>query len=170
MLSGEEQQYEGSYLQLDLGQLPFTPHHHHQRSLESVLDFQHLPLETRDRARAEEIFDRVLQASTPIGGALASFDAVNLLRLSFQYNPSEEGRDNFLSYILRNYDDAKDNTGNPDSLTPFSRVLDRLDRTVSMWPPEPPEWVAARTAELANLLLNFFFLPRESCCFFFDRP
>jgi hypothetical protein len=158
----DEQQDEGSYFQLDFSQLPFS-HRRYKRSLESVLDSQRLPLGPCDRARAEGIFDRVLQASTPTDGALARFDAVDLLRFSLQYNPDEQGRDNFLSYMLRNYDDTKDDNSNPDLLEPFSRVLDRLDLTVSMWSPKPPEWVAGRTMELARHLLDFFFLPRKFC-------
>ncbi|KAH0537051.1 hypothetical protein FGG08_006121 [Glutinoglossum americanum] len=144
---------EGSFFQLD--KIPPSPHHRHQRSLESVLDFKHIPLTAPERTRAEKIFHRCLEASAPITDGPLPFNGVKLLKFSLQYNPSEQGIDNFLNYTLRNYDEDP----NPDPGLPFSQVLDHLDQTLSTWSSPPPEWVASRTAELADLLMNSFFLP-----------
>ncbi|KAH0562537.1 hypothetical protein GP486_002777, partial [Trichoglossum hirsutum] len=162
--SEAEQHSQGSYFQVDLGQIPLVPpsaRHRHRRSLESVIDFSHTPLTSNERKRAEDIFSRVIEVSSPIVDPPPPFDVTGLLRLSLRLNPSRRGRDNFLNYTLRQYDDVGDDTDCPSlsSSSPFSQVLDRLDQMISMWSCPPPEWVTNRTVELANLLLYFFFLP-----------
>jgi hypothetical protein len=156
-----EQRPQESYFQLDIGQIPLVPpsaRHRHQRSLESVIDFSHTPLTPHERKRAELMFSRILEASIPTVDSSLPFDTVGLLRLSLQHNPSQKGRDNFLNYVLRQYDQTGEDT---NLCPPVSQVLDRLDRAISTWPSPPPEWVTSRTAELASLLLYFFFLPCE---------
>jgi hypothetical protein len=138
--------------------VPAVTHHRHQKSLEQVLDFEHRPLDASERLRAERIFSQILAVSASAIVCSPHFDPVCLLRLSLEKNPSERGKDNFLNYILRNYDD-----GPGDDPTPFLQVLDRLDREVSRWLLSPPSWVGERTTELANYLVHFFFLPCERC-------
>jgi hypothetical protein len=165
-VSEVEQHSQSSYFQVDLEQIPSVPpsaRHRHQRSLESVIDFSHTPLMSNEGKRAEDIFSRVIEVSSPIVDPPPPFDMAGLLRLLLRLNPSGRGRNNFLNYTLRQYDDVGDDTDCPSlsSSSPFSQVLDRLDQTIFMWSCLPPEWVTNCTVELANLLLYFFFLPCE---------
>ncbi|KAI9781830.1 MAG: hypothetical protein M1839_005622 [Geoglossum umbratile] len=127
--SKDERSSRGLFLQLDLGHMPNVPlstRHRRQRSLEMILNFNHVDLTPAERERAVEIFNQVLKASAPVADPPPPYDAVNLLRLSLEENPSERGKDNFLNYMLRNYDHTEDDT----DLQPFSQVLDRLEQTV----------------------------------------
>ncbi|KAI9774096.1 MAG: hypothetical protein M1840_005189 [Geoglossum simile] len=128
----------------------------HQRSLEQILDFEHRPLDAAERLRAEQIFSRILAVSATAIDGSSPFDPVCLLQLSLEKNPSERGKDNFLNYVLRNYDDGP---GDDLSVVPFLQVLDRLDGEVTRWLSSPPSWVGERTTELAYYLVHFFFLP-----------
>ena len=137
-----------------------VPHIHRQQSLESVLDFNYSLPSILERARAEPIFSQVLESLNPTSFTSMGFDPILLLRLSLEHSPSEEGRANFLNFILRNYDEDAGNTIDPIT---FTQVLDRLEVIVPTWSPSLPPWVEERTKDLANHLVHFFFLPSRFC-------
>ena len=139
-------------------------HFHCQQSLELTLNFEHRSLSALERSRAETIFFQVLEPPLDLTSFTSlHFNPILLLRLSLEQNPSEQGKENFLTFILRNYYEESRNSLDPVS---FIQVLDRLEQTVSTWSPSPPPWVGERTVELANHLVYFFFLP---CKFYLGR-
>ncbi|KAI9768462.1 MAG: hypothetical protein M1840_004871 [Geoglossum simile] len=120
-----------------------VPHFHRQQSLESVLNFNYSLLSILERARAEPIFSQVLESLNPTSFTSMGFDPILLLRLSLEHNPSEEGRANFLNFILRNYDEDAGNTIDPIT---FTQVLDRLEqRAVRGWAVKTPQPTAHLT-------------------------
>ncbi|KAH0541374.1 hypothetical protein FGG08_004138 [Glutinoglossum americanum] len=135
--------------------VPPLIHLRRQQSLELILNLEHCPLDAPERVRAERIFSGILTASAQTASTPSSFDHICLLRLSLEQNPSESGKDNFLNYVLRNYDDTE---SDPEP-APFLQVLDRLDQNIPQWMSSPPPWVVELTMSLANYLVHNFFLP-----------
>ncbi|KAI9768752.1 MAG: hypothetical protein M1839_003967 [Geoglossum umbratile] len=134
-------------------QIP-APKHRRQSSLESVIDFSHTPLTDNERMRADIVFRRILEeaASAPATNPHSPLNTTKLLEITYQEIPSQEGKDNFLKYVLQNYVSLE----NDGELPQFLQVLDSLERS----PPRPPEWEST-SADLAHLLLYKFLLPCE---------
>ncbi|KAH0548328.1 hypothetical protein GP486_007985 [Trichoglossum hirsutum] len=157
--SEDERSRSGLLLQMDIEHkkpvVSSSTGHRHQGSLETIVDFNHVPLTSSERTRGENIFDRILKVSAPAADSTLPFDTTKLLRISLEEIPSEQGKDNFLNYVLRNHDPMEDDT----EPRHFSQVLDSLEQVVPESSSQPPEWVASRSAELAKLLVYFFFLP-----------
>ncbi|KAI9771423.1 MAG: hypothetical protein M1840_002043 [Geoglossum simile] len=140
--------------------------HRRQRSLESILDFHHQALSTSHRTEAEKLFTHILDISDSPSNT-PGFDRVSLLRLSLEYNPSPQGRDNFLNYVLRHYlpTDVDDVAAeDPRFLMEFPQVLEELNKTVWTWRSGEgtlPEWVVEFTLRLADHFVYYFFLPMK---------
>ncbi|KAI9770397.1 MAG: hypothetical protein M1840_003283 [Geoglossum simile] len=114
------------------------------------------PSECFGTLESKAIFFQVLEPLDPTSFTSLNFNPILLLRLSLEHNPSEQGKENFLTFILRNYYEESGNSLDPVS---FTQVLDCLEQSVPTWSPSSPPWVQKRTMELANHLVYFFFLP-----------
>jgi hypothetical protein len=138
----------------------------HQRSLESILDFRHQALSTSQRILAEKLLTQIFNLCVS-PSTTQDFDRVSLLRLSLEYNPSPEGRDNFLGLMLRHYlpdgDGGRQDADMEDWRfgAEFSNVLEELDWMIWEWKETPPEWVINATKDLADHFVYYFFLPSK---------
>ena len=84
------------------------PHHRHQASLESVLDFSSTTasLSADERSQATLIFHRIInycsshELLNTSGDAGRKYGRAKLVRLLYEYAISDAGRDNILRYFL----------------------------------------------------------------------
>ena len=84
------------------------PHHRHQVSLESVLDFSSITasLSADERSQATLIFHRIISYCTShellntSGDVGRKYGRAKLVKLVYEYAISDAGRDNILRYFL----------------------------------------------------------------------
>ncbi|KAH0534018.1 hypothetical protein FGG08_007381 [Glutinoglossum americanum] len=131
-----------------------SPHHRHQSSLEGTLDFStQFTLSDQHRIDAKKILNRLLAYCQQAEAEPRPYKWVDLLQLVHDYSISEQGLDNFLRYILTSALGIE-----PDS-DRFGNILIELDGFDSWGEPRKVQ-ITQRLQEIADGLINHFFLPR----------
>ena len=136
------------------------PHHRHQVSLESVLDFSitTASLSTDERSQATLIFHRIInycsshESSNTPGDAGRRYGRARLVKLVYEHAISEAGRDNILRYFLASM--VTEST----EVEEFPRVLANLI-DFDNWDMAKKESIIEKVRDFADHLVDGFFLP-----------
>jgi hypothetical protein len=133
----------------------------HQASLQSILDFAATsPLSAAERIEASSTFARVIDYYSSYELSLPtvqkkSYNRGKLLQLVVEYAISENGRDRILEYFLTIIASLGESSG---PLQGLSRVLADLAGFKEKSKQEKDQ-IAHRVQELADHLVDYFFLP-----------
>jgi hypothetical protein len=136
----------------------------HQASLESVLDFAATSLlSSSERIQASSAFAKIIdyynsyELSLPLVRK-KPYNRGKLLQLVHEYAISDHGRDNILIYFLTTISASLEESPRP--LQGFSRILAKLAGFEEKSEQEKDQ-TAQRAQELADHLVDYFFLPCE---------
>jgi len=136
------------------------PHHRHQVSLESVLDFSSTTasLSADERSQATLIFHRIInycsshELLNTSGDAGRKYGRAKLVKLVYEYAISDVGRDNILRYFLASMVmESTEVEGFPHILATLID-FDNLDISKK-------ESIIKRVRDFADHLVDGFFLP-----------
>jgi hypothetical protein len=135
------------------------PHHRHQVSLESVLDFSRTTasLSVDERSQATFIFHRIInycsshELLNTSGDAGRRYGRAKLVKLVHEYAISDAGRDNILRYFLTSMVESTEVEGFPYIL---ANLIDFDNLDISK-----KESIMERVRDFADHLVDGFFLP-----------
>src|SRR5436305_3547385 len=136
------------------------PHHRHQVSLESVLDFSSTTtsLSANERSQATLIFHRIIDYCSShellniSGDAGRRYGRAKLVKLVYEYAISDAGRDNILRYFLASMVmESTEVEGFPHVL---ANLIDFDDLDISK-----KNSIMERVRDFADNLVDGFFLP-----------
>src|ERR1700733_2343636 len=139
------------------------PHHRHQASLESVIDFSNTTasLSTTERSQATLTFDRIINYSSSHeppklpGDAGREYERAKLIKLIYDHAISDAGRDSILRYFLTYL------VTNSTELEEFPRVLSNVI-DFDEWSVSKKGSIVERVQYFADHLVDGFFIPRGS--------
>jgi hypothetical protein len=135
----------------------------HQALLESILDFAATsPLSSSERIQASSAFAKIIDYYNSYELSLSPYpkkpyNRGKLLQLVHEYTISDHGRDNILEYFLTIIASLEESSG---PLQDLSRVLADLAGFEEKSKQEKDQ-IAQRVQELADQLVDYFFLPCE---------
>jgi hypothetical protein len=136
---------------------------HHQASLESTLDFAATsPFSSSERIQASSAFAKIIDYYNSYELSLSPdrkkpYNRGKFLQLVHEYAISDRGRDNILEYFLTIIASLEESPGPSQDL---SRVLADLAGFEKKSEQEKDQ-IAQRVQELADHLVDYFFLPCE---------
>jgi hypothetical protein len=136
-----------------------SPHHRHQSSLEAILDFSlPQPLETDQRNKATDIFDRIVARYEPSQADGKGYKRITLLRVA---HDSVISRDSFLRYFFLFVENELRQEEDESEL----RLSQALSRYIDLdsWSRQQRKDLETSLTSFSDFLVDNFFLPRTQC-------